>query len=164
MPCRCSGRLPDCAVAAAVAGSAVRRTAEPAEGLISLPTWAIPLVWSLEWRQIRSDLVNAIKTRNDSLFVHGFRPVDDSGGRQLSELLGGFLQALIQRQSAQIAKSLLSRSLMVRWPGSALTRPEASLGLLVRRSQESPPVAVFRFGTDEPLAAVVRCRLHPAQR
>jgi hypothetical protein len=121
--------------------------------LISLPTWAIPLVWSLEWRQIRSDLVNAIKTRNDSLFVHGFRPVDDSGGRQLSELLGGFLQAL-----------MLSRSLMVRWPGSALTRPEASLGLLVRRSQESPPVAVFRFGTDEPLAAVVRCRLHPAQR
>jgi CRISPR-associated protein (TIGR02710 family) len=55
----------------------------------------------LEWRQMRSDLVNAIKTRNDSLFAHGFRPVDYSGWRQLSELLGGFLLAAIQRQSAQ---------------------------------------------------------------
>jgi hypothetical protein len=50
---------------------------------------------------MRSDLVNAIKTRNDSLFAHGFRPVDYSGWRQLSELLGGFLLAAIQRQSAQ---------------------------------------------------------------
>ena len=53
----------------------------------------------LEWRQRRSELVNAIKTRNDSLFAHGFKPVDYSGWRKLSDLLGGFLQAAIQHHS-----------------------------------------------------------------
>lgn len=53
----------------------------------------------LEWRHRRAELVNAIKTRNESLFAHGFRPVAYSGWRQLSELLGGFLQAAIERHS-----------------------------------------------------------------
>jgi len=51
----------------------------------------------LEWQQRRSELVNAINTRNDSLFAHGFTPVDYNGWRELSSRLGGFLQAAIQR-------------------------------------------------------------------
>lgn len=53
----------------------------------------------LEWQQRRAELVDAIKTRNTSLFAHGFKPVDYSGWRELSSLLGGFLQAEIQRQN-----------------------------------------------------------------
>jgi CRISPR-associated protein (TIGR02710 family) len=55
----------------------------------------------LEWRQRRAALVNGIKTRNESLFAHGFKPVDYSGWRDLSELLGGFLQAAIEQHSQQ---------------------------------------------------------------
>lgn len=55
----------------------------------------------LEWRQRRSELVNAIQTRNKSLFAHGFRSIDYSGWRELSGLLGDFLEAAIQQHSAQ---------------------------------------------------------------
>jgi CRISPR-associated protein (TIGR02710 family) len=53
----------------------------------------------LEWRKRRSELVNAISTRNSSLFAHGFTPIDYSGWREIYNRLGGFLQAAIQRQS-----------------------------------------------------------------
>lgn len=53
----------------------------------------------LAWQQRRSELVNAIKTRNDSLFAHGFRPVDYGGWRELSDRLGGFLQGAIAQHS-----------------------------------------------------------------
>jgi len=52
------------------------------------------------WHERRSELVNAINTRNNSLFAHGFRPVDYSAWRDLSGRLGGFLQEAIQRHCA----------------------------------------------------------------
>lgn len=54
----------------------------------------------LAWGQRRSELLNALKTRNDSLFAHGFRPVDYSAWRELSGRLGGFLLEAIQRYGA----------------------------------------------------------------
>ena len=54
----------------------------------------------LAWGQRRSELLDALKTRNDSLFAHGFRPVDYSAWRDLSGRLGGFLQEAIQHHSA----------------------------------------------------------------
>lgn len=54
----------------------------------------------LAWQQRRSELVNAINTRNSSLFAHGFKPVDYSAWRELSGRLGGFLQEAIQRHGA----------------------------------------------------------------
>lgn len=52
----------------------------------------------LAWKQRRSELVNAINTRNESLFAHGFKPVDYSGWREIWNRLGGFLQAAIDQQ------------------------------------------------------------------
>ncbi|MFM8525057.1 MAG: TIGR02710 family CRISPR-associated CARF protein [Cyanobacteriota bacterium] len=52
----------------------------------------------LNWRERRPELVNAINTRNRSLFAHGFQPIGYSGWRELSGHLGEFLQAAIQLQ------------------------------------------------------------------
>ncbi|MBM5797033.1 MAG: TIGR02710 family CRISPR-associated protein [Cyanobacteria bacterium K_Offshore_0m_m2_072] len=59
-----------------------------------------------EWVKRRSELVNAIKIRNDSLFAHGFRPIGYSGWRELNAQLGGFLKSAVQ----QHRKSKGSRS------------------------------------------------------
>ena len=55
----------------------------------------------LDWKQRRSELVNAINIRNESLFAHGFKPVNYSSWRELSGRLGGFLQTAILQHIEQ---------------------------------------------------------------
>lgn len=72
----------------------------------------------LAWQQRRSELVNAINTRNNSLYAHGFKPVDYSAWRELWNCLGGFLQEAIDHHSARQSGKSGSRQCLPQLPSS----------------------------------------------
>lgn len=59
----------------------------------------------LEWQRRRPQLVNAMTTRNNSLFAHGFAPVGYGGWRELEHQVGGFLKTAIATHSALVTGS-----------------------------------------------------------
>lgn len=54
----------------------------------------------LAWHHRRQELVNALKRRNSSLFAHGFRPIDYSAWREMSQCLSSFLEEAIKHRRA----------------------------------------------------------------
>jgi len=54
----------------------------------------------LAWQQQRKRLINALSTRNNSLFAHGFKPVDYKGWKDFSGVLNPFLHEAIRQHAA----------------------------------------------------------------
>jgi CRISPR-associated protein (TIGR02710 family) len=63
----------------------------------------------LHWRQQRSRIQDCLKTRNHSLFAHGFSPISYSDWKSLSGTLGPFLQQAIDEAIQQAKLSPLGQ-------------------------------------------------------
>jgi hypothetical protein len=51
----------------------------------------------MHWKEKRGELVNSLKTRNTSLFAHGFTTVDHKGWNGFWSVFGGFIQQEIDQ-------------------------------------------------------------------
>jgi CRISPR-associated protein (TIGR02710 family) len=63
----------------------------------------------LRWRQQRSRIQDCLKTRNHSLFAHGFSPISYGDWKSLSGTLGPFLQQAIDEAIQQAKLSPLGQ-------------------------------------------------------
>ncbi|MDM7954095.1 MAG: TIGR02710 family CRISPR-associated CARF protein [Cyanobium sp. CZS 25K] len=56
-----------------------------------------------EWRSRRSEFIDALQVRNQSLLAHGFRPVTYADWQRLDGVLGGFLRTLLGLRRGDLA-------------------------------------------------------------